>query len=95
MGPILFHEHENFLKECVQFCRPILSVCGSCITMPQKSIIQASEQPIAKIFSSEYSFVIPDFQRPYSWGRDQVDELKVNVEVLRRKFFNVAEASLE
>ena len=43
--------------------------------MPQKSIIQASEQPIAKIFSSEYSFVIPDFQRPYSWGRDQVDEL--------------------
>lgn len=43
--------------------------------MPQKSIIQASEQPIAKIFSSEYSFIIPDFQRPYSWGRDQVDEL--------------------
>ena len=43
--------------------------------MPQKSIIQASEQPIAKIFSSEYSFIIPAFQRPYSWGRDQVDEL--------------------
>ncbi|HIE32030.1 MAG TPA: DUF262 domain-containing protein [Methanosarcinales archaeon] len=38
-------------------------------------MIQASEQPIAKIFSSEYSFIIPDFQRPYSWGRDQVDEL--------------------
>ena len=43
--------------------------------MPQKSTIQAIEQPIAKIFSSEYSFIIPDFQRPYSWGRDQVYEL--------------------
>jgi uncharacterized protein with ParB-like and HNH nuclease domain len=43
--------------------------------MPQRSIIQAGEQPIAKVFSSDYSFVIPNYQRPYSWKTDQVGDL--------------------
>jgi hypothetical protein len=43
--------------------------------MNQESIIQASEKPIYKILSSDYYFEIPYYQRPYSWGLDQVEEL--------------------
>lgn len=43
--------------------------------MPLKSRIQASEQPIDKVFSNEYSFEIPNYQRPYSWKTDQVGAL--------------------
>ena len=39
------------------------------------SAIEAHEHPLHKIFSSEFEFVIPDYQRPYRWGRDQVGQL--------------------
>jgi hypothetical protein len=45
--------------------------------MPQT--LTAQEQPIQKVFSDDYVFRIPDYQRPYSWtpeeARDLLDDL--------------------
>lgn len=37
--------------------------------------LTAKEQSLAKIFSDDYVFTIPGYQRPYAWGRDQALEL--------------------
>lgn len=37
--------------------------------------ISASEQRLGKVFSTDYLFVIPSFQRPYSWQRNNMLEL--------------------
>lgn len=37
--------------------------------------LTAKEQSLAKIFSDDYVFTIPGYQRPYAWGKDQVQEL--------------------
>lgn len=37
--------------------------------------LTAKEQSLAKIFSDDYVFTIPGYQRPYAWGRDQAQEL--------------------
>ncbi|MBB4303886.1 hypothetical protein GGD81_002938 [Rhodobium orientis] len=37
--------------------------------------ISGAEHPLSKIFSSEFEFVIPPYQRPYAWTVDQVSEL--------------------
>src|SRR5665213_2235534 len=35
----------------------------------------AHEQSVAKIFSDDYVFQIPGFQRPYAWTTEQAEEL--------------------
>lgn len=37
--------------------------------------IGARECDLAHVFCDEYSFKIPDYQRPYAWGEDQAAEL--------------------
>ena len=37
--------------------------------------ISGTEYPVSKIFSSEFDYVIPNYQRPYAWKVDQASEL--------------------
>ena len=37
--------------------------------------IKAAEKALGDVFCDKYVFHIPPYQRPYSWGREQVDEL--------------------
>ena len=40
-----------------------------------QKLANAYEQPVAKIFSDDYVFRIPGYQRPYAWTTDQAQEL--------------------
>src|SRR5439155_25730702 len=37
--------------------------------------IHGSEHPIRKVFSNDFNFKIPLYQRPYSWTTEQAGEL--------------------
>lgn len=37
--------------------------------------IEAKEAPLAKIFSDDFVFVVPVYQRPFSWGTENFDVL--------------------
>lgn len=42
--------------------------------------LTAGEYALRKIFSSDYEFTIPDYQRPYAWGREQTLQLLDDLE---------------
>jgi uncharacterized protein with ParB-like and HNH nuclease domain len=42
-------------------------------TMASK--ISGHEAPVGKIFSDDFVFTIPSYQRPYSWEKEQAGEL--------------------
>ena len=51
--------------------------------MPAK--ITATEQNLDKVFSDDYFFEIPSYQRPYAWTNEEVDELMDDLtEAMRR-----------
>lgn len=37
--------------------------------------IDAGELQLGRLFTSEYDFTIPDYQRPYAWGKDETLQL--------------------
>lgn len=37
--------------------------------------LKAHEHPLKKVFSSDFDFVVPDYQRPYAWGPEQALQL--------------------
>ncbi|GAA3657262.1 DUF262 domain-containing protein [Streptomyces sp. S1A] len=37
--------------------------------------LEAHEMPLHKVFSSDYDFQIPDYQRPYAWQEEQATQL--------------------
>ena len=37
--------------------------------------IDAGEMQLGKLFTAEYDFTIPDYQRPYAWGKDETLQL--------------------
>ena len=41
--------------------------------------INASQQSLVRIFSDEFAFTIPPYQRPYAWGEEQVRELFTDI----------------
>ena len=38
-------------------------------------LLEAGEVQVGKVFSAEYDFVIPEYQRPYAWGKDETLQL--------------------
>lgn len=42
--------------------------------------INATEKPLEKIFTSDYRFVIPSFQRAYTWRQDNIRQLVEDVD---------------
>lgn len=42
--------------------------------------LTAGEFALRKIFSSDYEFTIPDYQRPYAWGKEQALQLLDDLE---------------
>lgn len=41
-------------------------------------ILVAHEQPIQKVFSDDYVFRIPDYQRPYAWTNELTGQHRVD-----------------
>jgi hypothetical protein len=46
----------------------------------QQLRIEAAHKKIAEVFSKEYAFTIPAYQRPYAWEQTQVEELLTDLD---------------
>lgn len=42
--------------------------------------LEAHEMPLHKVFSSDYDFQIPDYQRPYAWQEEQAAQLLTDLQ---------------
>ncbi|MGV9608883.1 DUF262 domain-containing protein [Streptomyces sp. NPDC003631] len=42
--------------------------------------LEAQEVSLHKVFSSDYDFRIPDYQRPYAWETEQASQLLTDLE---------------
>ena len=45
------------------------------MSLEDRATLKASEEPLGDILGEKYSFEIPNYQRPYAWGEEQVGEL--------------------
>lgn len=45
------------------------------MNQPKLKPIEAGEVQLGKLFTAEFDFAIPDYQRPYSWGSDETLQL--------------------
>lgn len=45
------------------------------MSQPKLKPIDASEVQLGKLFTADFDFEIPDYQRPYAWGRDETFQL--------------------
>ena len=41
----------------------------------KEASIKGAEYQLRKIFSSDFDYVIPDFQRPYAWTENETTKL--------------------
>lgn len=55
--------------------------------------LEAHDRLICEIFNGDYQFEIPDYQRPYVWKTDQVDELFSDLITATRDFNSSKEVS--
>ena len=49
------------------------------------SNIRGEEKPLSKVFSSDYEFHIPDYQRPYAWTGEHAEELLTDLWTFHRE----------
>lgn len=42
--------------------------------------LKAAELPLKKVFTEDYQFVIPEYQRPYAWGEEEARQLLSDLE---------------
>ncbi|MBX3520724.1 MAG: DUF262 domain-containing protein [Xanthobacteraceae bacterium] len=54
--------------------------------------INAAQQSLVRIFSDEYAFQVPPYQRPYAWQDDQVNELLSDLDLALDDAVNSNEA---
>src|SRR5688572_4348955 len=54
------------------------------MTTQKLKSIDAGEVHLGKLFTAEHDFTIPDYQRPYSWGKDEtlqlLDDLRASLD---------------
>ncbi|MEO5316323.1 DUF262 domain-containing HNH endonuclease family protein [Pseudarthrobacter sp. CC12] len=54
------------------------------MTQQKLKPIDAGEMQLGKLFTAEYDFTIPDYQRPYAWGKDEalqlLDDLRASLD---------------
>ena len=52
-----------------------LGLRGRRVMQQKLKPIDAGELQLGKLFTAEYDFTIPDYQRPYAWGKDETLQL--------------------